>query len=165
VKKISAFVLLVIFLNNTIGYYLYFMLRFEQVKEEAIRKIRSNVVDGQTVRLSFLKNEKIDWRDGKKEISFKGNLYDVIRHYETEKHAVYICISDDAELELLKNHEETNPSKKNSSKLLLSYTAKDFSIDESSPFLNSQCTGTIKYFDELLYNFFSGGIIPPPPRS
>jgi hypothetical protein len=110
-KKQLAYILLFIFLFNSVGYYFIFELYKYHVKKEMhVRTARVST------ELTILKITDADHDPGfqrveKKEIRYKGFLYDVIKEVQSGGTTIYYCIHDKKEEKLLATMNTVNKSK------------------------------------------------------
>ena len=127
-KSTVSFFLLIIFLFNTIGYFVVFKISQNQIRKEVKREIKMRLNDSDLHTIVFNKNElrTINWVKTDKEFFHNKELYDIVRTSETETTITYYCINDKQEEQLfasldehinkhLANHKS---SKKNNLKLI-----------------------------------------------
>jgi hypothetical protein len=100
-KKILVYLLLFLFLFNSMGYYFVFELHKYRVKKEM-----QTLADKCAVALTILKIADAEYdrefqRIDKKEIRYKGALYDVIKEIQTGGTTIFYCIHDKKEENLL----------------------------------------------------------------
>ena len=96
-KKAVAFIILFFFLFNTMGFYLLFELNKFLAKREM-----QSVIQMHPVHLTILKITDADrnhdfHRIDKREIEYKGKLYDVVREIGNGSTKVFFCLYDSKE--------------------------------------------------------------------
>lgn len=107
-KSTVSFFLLIIFLFNTIGYFVVFKISQNQIRKEVKREIKMRLNDSDLHSIVFNKNElkKINWVKTDKEFVFGNELYDIVRTTDTGTTITYYCINDKQEEQLFTNLEE-----------------------------------------------------------
>lgn len=93
-KKSLAFLILLVLLFNSIGYYLLFELKKYVIKKEmqsAIRHPSSKMV---VLKIDHLEKDHEFQRIDKKEFRYKGAMYDIVREITTGHTTVFVCILD-----------------------------------------------------------------------
>ncbi len=173
-KRIIPIFFLVIFLFNSLGYFI--MFRFDQA--EIRNQMRSEVLEktpnSRLIRISVSSSHdsQICWTDDN-EFSYKGKRFDVVR---TEKKADgsvnYFCLNDSKEDELfsqlnenLNNQADANKmANGKSGKLILKLLAFDYfsPSEETGIHLNVKNTNPRAFIPSLLS--FHSEITTPPPQ-
>ncbi len=101
-KKGIAYMLLVLFLYNAIGYYPHYLLRRLMVKASMEAEMKKSLPAPQLVKLSFTARaySHIHWLEAN-ELSVNGELYDVVKRYqEPSGQVVLLCLNDQKETAL-----------------------------------------------------------------
>jgi hypothetical protein len=103
-KCILILLAFLIFLNSA-GYIILFWEIQQDVKREMVQKISGILPSEALTCIKFLKNDilRSDWIE-KKELKYKGLMYDVVKKEETSKYYILYCINDEKEEILIKNY-------------------------------------------------------------
>jgi hypothetical protein len=96
-KKAVSYIILVFFLFNSVGYYLLFELDMYLVKKEMNRLARKATVDMTILKITDIDHNPEFSRPGKREIEYKGMLYDVVREIRHGSGSVFVCLHDSKE--------------------------------------------------------------------
>lgn len=125
-KKAVSIFLLVIFLFNAVGYYVFFKVVQHQIKSEIKKEIKLNLNSSELTVIKFPLSEirNIHWLEKGKEFSYDNQMFDVVRRTSNDGIITFYCINDKQEKKLFENLEEqilkqieqNKNSKKNSSK-------------------------------------------------
>ena len=99
-KRIASIFVLSIFLFNIIGYYVLFSLLNLENKEE-MGLVLQNGTSLETIRIHKSELANIVFKDGDKEISIKGEMYDVKTTSTEGDYIVFHCLKDKKETKLL----------------------------------------------------------------
>jgi hypothetical protein len=110
-KKTLAYFLLIIFLFNTMGYYFIFEIMKSHIRKEMQTRANLGSTSLTIIKISDLKNNNEFQRVEKKEIKYKGLLYDVIKEVQTGEGAIFYCIHDNKEENLLMAMKTVNGNK------------------------------------------------------
>ena len=110
-KRLLPVLLLSIVLLNFFGVLPVFHLMQQNIRSEVKSRIKAGVPESELHKITFAKNEKIAWVEGKvgKEFRKGGNMYDVVRQEEVGKrnaesgNITYYCINDKEEKVLFEN--------------------------------------------------------------
>jgi len=93
-KKPLAFLILLVILFNSIGYYLLFEVRKYVVKKEIQTAIQHHSSKMVILKIDHPeKDREFQWID-KKEFRYKGAMYDIVREKTTGHTTVFVCIHD-----------------------------------------------------------------------
>lgn len=101
-NKPISILLLIIFLNNSFGYYIAFLFEQKQIRNEIKEKIEQSLPENE-LTIIFINNDEtslIKWFEKDKEFSFNDEMYDVIRNKITKTGTIYFCIHDKDEKKL-----------------------------------------------------------------
>jgi hypothetical protein len=107
-NKSLAYILLFLFVFNSMGYYFIFEIHKYHVKKEMQTR-----ADKASYALTILKvadpvNNREFQRVEKKEIRYKGSLYDVIKEIKTGSTTIFYCLHDKKEENLLAAMKKVN---------------------------------------------------------
>ena len=181
-KKITAIVLLVIFLFNIMGYFIAFKITQHQIKCEVAGRISSfelskfteNNTELTKIKVHKRELHKIVFKDKGKEIFLDNKMYDIVKTTETDEHIIYHCLHDKEESILVAGLEEhinntvvgDNPIKNNSSKKISIPSIKLFL--QSNEFLYTPevriIATTAFYFKSIIYYSIPLQVSSPPPE-
>jgi len=101
-NKAISYTILVFFLFNSIGYYLLFEVDKYLVRKEMRLTILENRADMIVLRVKNADSNRDLQRSDKREIEYKGMLYDVLREVRQGSSTVFICFHDSKEESLFK---------------------------------------------------------------
>jgi hypothetical protein len=110
-KKSLAYLLLILFLFNSMGYYFIFELHKYHVKKEI--QANSNKIS-RALRILKIRDAESDHefqRVENKEIRYQGFLFDVIKEVRNGKTTIFYCIHDTKEENLLATMNSVNKNK------------------------------------------------------
>jgi len=110
-KKTLPYLLLVIFLFNSLGYYFIFELYKYNVKKEMQTQSCKSSMALTILQISDILYNSEFQRVEKKEIRYKGSLYDVIKEVHTGTTTIFYCIHDTKEENLLAAMKTVNKNK------------------------------------------------------
>lgn len=156
------------FLFNSFGYVLLFIKLQEDIKEEVLRKIADVIPEKDLHKISFFKNDKINWKE-ENEFELNGLMYDVVKREDKGNYVILYCFNDEKEANLLKNFkkhfdEERNKKSNSASKTNLtniSFTAIPGQIYKLS-FQNHLYEQI--HIKQSFYKSVTIEVISPPPR-
>ena len=122
VKRITSITLLSLFLFNIVGYYFLFLISdFENRNKMQTNLLQSSL---ETIRISKSEIAEVIFKDGGKEISFNGEMYDVKSKSESGNYFIFNCKYDKKETSLLagltthvKGNTDSNSSEKKKNNL------------------------------------------------
>jgi hypothetical protein len=100
-KKALIYSILILFLFNSLGYYLLFELHKYEIKKEMQAMIQKHPSKMTILTIADVENNQEFHRIDKKEFRYKGAMYDIVREIKTGQTTVFICIHDAKESELL----------------------------------------------------------------
>jgi hypothetical protein len=131
-KKVVAYLFIIVFLFNAVGYFIAFKIEQCEIKTEIELAVNSGTnLNGLTV-LTISKTDlsKIEWLEPGREMRYSGELYDIFKSSETETNVTYYCMDDSKEttlfsdlVEHVNTHVLSNTSHNNSKKTI-SYLVK-----------------------------------------
>ena len=110
-KKLFTCLLLILFLFNTLGYYFIFECYKRHVRKEIQARANKNTVPLTILRIADIGFDREFQRIEKKEIRYKGSLYDVIREVQSGRTTIFYCIHDKKEEALLAAMNAVNKNK------------------------------------------------------
>lgn len=105
-KRWIAIVLLPVFLVNTNGYYLVFLVNQQMVRKEMMAEIRRGVFHPDILLLRFVKPERDPAfkRIDRHEFTYNGRMYDIVREARCGNETLIYCLHDTREEGLLANY-------------------------------------------------------------
>lgn len=173
-KKLAVFAFLSIFLFNSVGYYIVFLINQTEVKKEMAYQMKFGVSSLKIATFTFNKNQlaNIVWQKKNKEFYHNNKLYDVVSINEINSSIVIQCISDIEEENLfedLEKHIDTfiasNESKKKSnSKKLTDHVIKLYFSQSSQFNIHSSILKNTFSTYKLSYTSEYSEINSPPPE-
>ncbi len=168
VKKTFCVILLLIFLFNLVGYYVFFEVRRAQIKEEITTSIKKITPESKLHRITLSNTElsAINWKEKNKEFYFKGELYDIVKKEITGNNTVFYCINDKKEKTLYAQLEKIINETGNSENSKNSDSGLDLFFTDVSSLVNANLTSFLFYFGDLQQNLnrFHFPIQGPPPK-
>jgi hypothetical protein len=173
-KKIIPYILLSIFLFNTIGYYVIFKYEQRNIKNNIISELNSGQINNDnliTLALNEMELKNVEWLDDEKEMRYNDHMYDVVRIVRAADKTIYFCIDDHDEgglFSALENHidkqvaTDADHSKRSSKELSNTLVKLYFTKDNrySFSFSSSLITCTIK--DKIYFPIHIEISSPPP---
>jgi hypothetical protein len=138
-KKILTYSFLVLFLFNSIGYYILFELSKYVIQSEMQAAIHRKPSKLTVISVVNTLNDRDFQRLDKKEFRYKGLMYDVVREIKTLHATVFICIHDTKESNLYAGLKRVNHNRLHFAMIdhliMVSPTASGF---EMTPFLSGK---------------------------
>ena len=110
-RKTLAYLLLFLFLFNSLGYYFIFELYKYHVKKEMQVQATKDSEVVTILKIAEAEHDPAFQRVEKKEIRYKGSLYDVIKEVQVGRTTIFYCIHDKKEEILLATMNSVNKSK------------------------------------------------------
>ena len=110
-KKILTIFILIIFLFNSVGYYLLFEWNKQIIKIEVQKNIQEQTSRLTVLKINDVENNKEFQRVDRKEFRYKGALYDILREIKTGKTTLFICFHDKKETALFAGLKRVNQNK------------------------------------------------------
>lgn len=173
-KKLGAFALLLIFLFNTIGYYIAFKVNQSEAKSEIKSRIKLDLPIQELTSITF-DNSKIDsiqWVEKNEEFYYNNKLYDVVKTEGTNQTTTFYCLSDEKEEALfanldehVKTHIASNDNKNNStSKKLIDHVVKIYFTQSFDFHFNTSTLQNNFSILELNYRSEYSETNSPPPE-
>jgi hypothetical protein len=102
-KQLSVFVLLAVFLYNLVGAYPVALWRQHEFRRVAEAQRRAGLPDAALMRVAVAQHATpagLVWHEAQ-EFSYRGQRFDVVRHYTRADSTVYLCWPDPGEAHLL----------------------------------------------------------------
>ncbi len=93
-KKSLAFLILLVLLFNSIGYYLLFEVKRHVIKKEMQAAIQHRSSKMVILKIDHPEKDREFQRIDKKEFRYKGAMYDIVREISTGNTTVFVCIHD-----------------------------------------------------------------------
>ncbi len=163
-KKVLAYVILSCFLFNTAGYYLLFELDKYLIKNEM--KGETALKEPADVIILKISNPELDrdfHRNDKREIEYKGMLYDVVREIPCGLTTTFICLHDAKEEGLFSGLKKSSFHKYFLALwdhvIKLAFTGSSLLIGHFTP--TEIC---FPYHTTSLISFMPHGLSPPPEQ-
>ena len=165
-RKYISILLLLIFLYNFGGYYLWFrVLQYniqEENKQETTKGLKEKDLSLIIVPLNDQSN--ICWTEKNEEFIYKGEMYDIVKTKTDSQHKYFYCINDTNEKLLIANFNKSHNSKKDTDKIIKStldfkYLTQKISISDNT-FHSDFIFPTI----DLIYKSNIVEISSPPPN-
>ncbi|MFZ5552616.1 MAG: hypothetical protein ACOZCO_05845 [Bacteroidota bacterium] len=167
VIQLTAIALLAVMLFSSFGPYIIFSRQQATIRKEIKKRIKQGVPEKDLVKFSV--NElsgNISWTDGKREFTFNGSKYDVVKREVSENGIYFYCIDDKQETVLFKNLDELTKNEWN--KKSHSFKNKPvfqlyFSFSHQLKFPEKEKTLTVA----LRQFFYSNerSVLSPPPKN
>jgi hypothetical protein len=110
-RKTLIYILLLLFLFNSLGYYFIFELYKYHVKKEMQTRTTIGSLALTILKIPDVKRDPGFQRVEKKEIRYQGSLYDVIQEVKSGRTTIFYCIHDKKEEILLATMNSVNKSK------------------------------------------------------
>lgn len=110
-KKILIYSILILFLFNSIGYYLLYELKKHLARTEMQAIIQHHSKKLTVLTIADDEHDPDFQRIDKKEFMYKGSMYDIVREIRTGHKTVFICLHDSKESKLLAGMKRLNQNK------------------------------------------------------
>ena len=165
-KNIIVIGLLLIFLFNLGGYYIWYAILQWDIRQEVRAEIKKGLKEKDLCLISLpLKDENtLHWEEKGKEFRFEGNLYDVVKTKVLLGKRIYYCINDKKERELIAHFQQSVQTKKEQEKRLRQSIDIQYLSPKSiliSPHLLSE---RLYFYYALIYRLHWIDIQSPPPK-
>ena len=165
-RKYTSLIILVIFLFNIGGYYLWFSILQKGIQSEVRHEIGEGLKDENLALVIVPLNDQggISWIEQGKEFSYKGEMYDVVRIEIKNQDKYFFCIKDIKEKQLIAGYYKNHNSKKEADKKIkLAFNFQYFTQQFSLKIVVSKSDLDFPEMD-LLYNSNFSDIHSPPPE-
>lgn len=159
-KKLSAIVVLFIFILSQIGHHLVFELAKWDAKTIIAQNIKTNKYQGVVEKIS--ETSLMSWEEKDHEFELNGQMYDVVKKEVRGQRVVYYAINDSKESNLLEVYNQAQHH--NNSKLALKYSSIECVLTNQSdkqfiPFVVSR---KFNILNNSFQNIHLNMEVPPP---
>lgn len=169
-KRLFAFVLLLIFAYNFIGNYAYIMLQKYHLRKEMIERIKEDIPSSELTSITMTSENKtdFDWRDTN-EFKYEGVMYDVVRTEKVNSETtVYHCLTDHLEMKLLtqleaQKNKNSNQDKNSPLKEVLKVFLKVETL-KNQQLVSTNLRRPINIININFYNSLTLEVSSPPPN-
>ena len=100
-KKIAALIVLILFMVNTMGFYIVFRYNQFVIRREMMAMIMHGEGSGKIVVLRITENDKNFRRIDKEEFAYHGKMYDMVSEDTRGDTTIFYCLHDKKEEELV----------------------------------------------------------------
>ena len=163
-RKCLSTILLLFFLFNIGGYYLWFSFVKSSIQKEIRREIRQGLAEKDLTLIIVPVNDEsgICWIKAGKEFTFRGEMFDVVKIKISDNKKIYYCINDVKEKKLIARFSKCNESNQKARKLLVNFQYIYVIQPESYFHINETSNHDfgIKSFEAA--SIFEEVTIPPP---
>jgi hypothetical protein len=134
-KKLVSLLLVLMVLFNVCGYYLWFNLAQNNIRNEIKAQIRSGIQEKDLAIIEINKNNpsELKWLKAGKEFIYHGEMYDVVKSISTPDGNVYYCIHDVKEKKLISEFARKNDSTHKARRILAGINI-NFTFQTGNPF-------------------------------
>lgn len=167
-KKCIHISLVFLFLFNSFGYVILFLKLQEDIKKEVLQKISAVIPEKDLLKISFFKNDKINWKETN-EFEYHGAMYDVVKREDKGNYIVLYCFNDEKEASLLKNFkkqfdDERNKKTNTAGKINLTNFSFTAIPGQIFSFNNQNHLYEQIHIKSTFYNSIKMEVISPPPK-
>jgi hypothetical protein len=99
-KKALTYLILILFLFNSVGYYYLFELNKQLARKEMQTMIPRHPSKLAVITIADIEKDREFQRIDKKEFRYKGTMYDIVREIKKGQTTVFICLHDAKESRL-----------------------------------------------------------------
>lgn len=173
--QLSAWILLVVFLFNSIGYGIFFRLEQIALHEKAEKLAALSLPEEalHVITVTPLQSENLDWQRTGKELIEGGRLYDIVRTEKANGLIRFYCVDDDMETGLMtvqlhaksKNENSAIPFDGIAAQLLKLALSSQFVPPGSLPFTRESSEPIALPAVSSFYSFSFCSEDVPPPRA
>jgi hypothetical protein len=119
-RKYLSVIILMFFLFNIGGYYLWFSFLKFNIQKEIRREIRQGLSENDLTLITVPFNDEsgICWIKPGKEFTYRGEMYDVVKIKISNDKKFFYCINDIKEKKLIADFSKANASNQKARKLL-----------------------------------------------
>jgi hypothetical protein len=123
-RKYLAIIVLMFFLFNIVGYYLWFGYVKNNIQKEVRREIRKGLADKDLTLITVPIGDEsgICWIKAGKEFTYRGEMFDVVKIKISKDKKYFYCINDVKEKKLISDFSKNNESDRGARKLLSNFT-------------------------------------------
>jgi len=164
--KLTCFCLVLILLFNVCGYHIFFNLAQSNLRREIKTRIREGLNEDELtfIEVSARNDAEIMWIKPKKEFSYHGNRYDVVKINYKDGRTYIHCINDIKENKLITEYSKNSESNQKARKLLNNiFTCFVANIDLFFHIRETSDHDYYSYQSDL--NLIIKEIADPPPKS
>ena len=173
IRNIMFLFVAFVFVFNSFGFILYFLIERGNAKEEAFEEITllksKEKMEVLPISKSMINEGKVFQRINKKEIRYKGKMYDIVKEEKQTDKIIFYCIHDEKEDKLEKDFTKTVNKNLNQKAVagssinfnhLIQYAEYGLKCGIESPI------NKVKYSNYLISNYHPNTpkILTPPPR-
>jgi hypothetical protein len=165
-KRLVSFILFLLFLFISDGYYLYFRYLQHNINTEVQNEIRKGLKEENLSLIIVPLNgrQEILWTKKDKEFRYKGSMYDVVSTEVRGQKIYYYCLDDVREKQLIARYDRNNRRRTKTLMNLKRVMGSKYFTEKSSFTIDLCKTGIL--FSEYQEQYLS--IIPetnsPPPK-
>ncbi|MCX6226116.1 MAG: hypothetical protein NTV01_15420 [Bacteroidia bacterium] len=166
-RKYIAVIILLIFIFDIGGYYLWYSLLQKNIQRDVNREIEMGINDEDlSLIIVPVNNESgICWIKQDKEFRYQGDMYDVVKIKTIDKKKYYYCINDTREKQLVDNFNKNNNSKKSAEKKIRQSFNYQYLPQPFGRKIYFKCTDCLYPAPVFLFKSNKAEIHSPPPRS
>ncbi|PKP20036.1 MAG: hypothetical protein CVU05_09960 [Bacteroidetes bacterium HGW-Bacteroidetes-21] len=165
-KKFISLILVITFIFNSGGHYLWFLYLQNANQKDIKREIRKGLKDNELTLIVVPLNDEsaLQWEKPQKEFKYQGEMFDVVRSKIILQKKYYYCINDKKEKLLIANFNKNNNKRGDIQKRLKRTSITNF----FSPIQNKLCC--LKSTDRIFigkisfYKSNNPKIPSPPPK-
>lgn len=162
-KRSVAVILMLAFLYDAGGYYVWFSMQQFHLQQQVQNEINQGLNDKDLTCIELPINDQsaISWIKPGKEFTCKGRMYDVVRIKTTARHKRYYCINDVKEKHLLANYHKNHQNNRSSRRIML--TLKNQFFNPHTTIFKQAVAETICFAPVFIYYRSLKTDIPSPP--
>jgi hypothetical protein len=165
IRKYLSAIVLMFFLFNIVGYYLWFHYVKYSIQNEVRQEIREGMADKDLTLITVPLNDEsgICWIKAGKEFTFRGEMFDVVKIKISNDKKYLYCINDSKEKKLISDFSKNHESDQKAKKLLSSFSY--IYILQQGAFLNILVSSDHNFYIKS-YNTASvvSEVNSPPPK-
>jgi hypothetical protein len=119
-RKYLSVIVLMFFIFNIVGYYLWFSYVKNNIQKEVRQEIRRGLAEKDLTLITVPIGDEsgIRWIKPGKEFTFRGEMYDVVKIKILKDKKIYSCINDTKEKKLIADFAKNNESSSKTKRLL-----------------------------------------------
>ncbi len=170
-KNATVILLLLIFTFNIGGSFLILKVQQYQLRKEMIAQIKEGISESELTQIAVTPEQanKLIWKD-KKEFSYQGSMYDVVKVEVRDECTVYHCISDVQETKLIaKYNKELQRKRKDKNNRNIPVKTVKF-LQQVNPLPQKMEVAYLESNSKTYFNYaenyspLSIDILSPPPK-
>jgi hypothetical protein len=122
-RKYLSVIILMLFLFNIGGYYLWFSIVKSNIQKEVRQEIRKGLSEKDLTLITVPVNDEkgICWIKPGKEFTYQGKMYDVVKSKISDNKRLYYCIDDIKEKKLIAGFSKMNETNQKARKLFVKF--------------------------------------------